>query len=1498
MRADTANFAEKNLAPAKAPRYTIEIAFDAANTVLRYFTSHADCATPPGATTVANVVRDISGTSQTLNPDRANATIGTLSFDIVDKSSQVTDTLGDQLALGRSTRLMRARIYMGYEGLAWADYVLVQTQLVDEVRFRDGAYTFRCLDIQREARKDIFELATTTLQSSISDTDTTITVYDTSAFALVAHGTSYSDAPSQTVGYVQIEDEVIRYTGKTTTTFTGCARGALNTSAAEHKVDSGASADRHVAVEEFVYLEMPAVKLVYAILTGSLYDQGGATLPAKWHILTPATYVRTADFTAIGADLWNTADDTAGFIVRFTGLTKRAGKEFIEKELLLLLGLFSPVYSDGALGLKRMASVLAGAGYIKQLDESNIVSHGDLTHDFRALHNVMQIDWNYEPLKEDTTRTNLLIDADSIAVYGKADPYKLKFLGLHGSRHTSVMLARRFDALRDRYSGPPLKMQVTCLPSLNTLEVGDVVRVKLANVRDYVANASLDRSFEVQNVSINWITGAVNLQLFASSRAAKALAASSDATAISDTWYTSQGTALSSVLTITGSNPGHVSANGTLTGGADLNAAGAIFYYNGDLVIDPGVTVAIANNVQLRIKGHLTINGTLDGKAGGYAGAVAPAANCDTVCTQYLDDVAYGTAGFLGATISGGSVNLAEDPTATPFAGSNEGYLLNGLNPTAPDLDLGWNGSSLLGLPTDLRGTSGSSGRVSSRGPSIGYLGDVTITRTAGNGGASGAGLAIICRGASFGAAGKIDQSGADGAAGQSFAVHGSTWYSGSGAGGAPGACYVLLDGAAVTYPDITTMTCIAKGGVAPIPPGAQPLNSVAEFVYTAGAYYSYHAGPVGTTEHPGADLSGGLGAFRVQYLPINQAAEQDSPVYAAKPLSVALAEYPNTPHSPGANLSTIEVTVTPPSDTAYDFANIYVRKSTDVIWQLSGPANDEWTFVVPSDGTTYVVQARAVSLVGGEREDGPTAQITVANVAAAPAAAVTVPNVTGLELTGQGNDTGFVGRDARFSWRKTSITEWVAFGAEPNAIGADAGSLDQYFHDYEVRVLDTAGNELRIEHTTDNFYTYSYERNVLDGGPRRTFAIEVRMRSRQGLLSPTPAKLTVENPAPGVPSGISLTATFRTLWLSFNAPADLDYRGFRCYVGTTSGFTKSATTLVYEGPGSELVLQRLANGTPLTAGTAYYVALQTYDSFGYEGTISVELTATTIKITGEFDIESQSIKTAQIGLLQVTNALIADLAVDAAKIADATITNAKIANLSADKINAGAIRGINVTAASHMTKGSYLTSALSGGESTINAKDTTDFPSSGSGWFIDTTNDRDAFSWTGKTATTLTGCSGVLAHNNGAVVIPAIKNMVIDAAVNEMRFFGDRADGTIMELGCVGDFSDGSDQSVANFGDNISGFGRVAVIARSYNNKAIKARSETNVAVYGTSASGWGGSFSSTSGTPLEIGPATTAGPPTHYSSRGGLWVDNAGILYINIGAGWNVTWQKVGAQ
>lgn len=73
--------------------------------------------------------------------------------------------------------------------------------------------------------------------------------------------------------------------------------------------------------------------------------------------------------------------------------------------------------------------------------------------------------------------------------------------------------------------------------------------------------------------------------------------------------------------------------------------------------------------------------------------------------------------------------------------------------------------------------------------------------------------------------------------------------------------------------------------------------------------------------------------------------------------------------------------------------------------------------------------------------------------------------------------------------------------------------------------------------------------------------------------------------------------------------------------------------------------------------------------------------------------------------------------------------------------------------------RSSLTSGALVGGESSVVVSIQRGWPSSGSGIIRDTTNDSDVLSWTGitygSTTMTLTGVTGVLAHNNNALIYP-----------------------------------------------------------------------------------------------------------------------------------------------
>lgn len=851
MRSDPAAFSAKDRASAKSPRFVVKIEFSA---ISLYVSSHSDISGVP-ETHIAGCLIEPSITSQKLNPDQGRAEIGAASFSVADRNTEFSDNVRALGAAGEGLRDKQCRFYLGYAGMAWSEFQLIGTQQIKAASFDKGSYRIACNDIQRAARKDVFELAATTISSTVESTDTTINVANTAGFATVKHGTSYTDAASSTVGYVKIKDEVIRYTGKTSTSFTGCTRGVLGTQAARYVADGATPAARREKVTEYVYLEMPGPKLAYALLTGVLHGDS-ANLPSSWHLGISTGMVRLADFTGVGPDLWDTANDANGVVLRFEGLSKSDGKAFIETEIARLLGLFMPVYNTGEIGLRRMTRVLADASGVVTLDESNSVTVGDLEHDMDSLRNAFKILWNWNG--KDYTRTTAFLDAGSASKHGRAPTMELKFKGLYGGRHTDGMLFKLLDSIRDRFSGPPLRHRREVFHSLNAIEVGDVVRVRDPNVRDFSGTGdTIDRAFEVQGTTVNHRTGAVSLDLFGSTERASIISPTAPSSSLPDGYYTAAGTNLTGVMTITG---GVVSGGPyTLAGGTDLTASGSTWYYNGDLTIGAGVTINISGNVQLRVKGYLTINGTITGIGGGLAG----------VADNGTTTVIGGNPGWVGNSRGHDGVkriNLDDEK----FWGQTQAPAMTQAKSAAcPYVDLTVSGSALKGLPTDLRGTGGGpGGKVVHQ--------DGTFYKNGGSGAAGGAGLCTVSRGLGLGANAVINLSGVATAAqsAHNWSQDGKSIgaFPGAGGAGGPGSWLLLIDGALLSVPDLAGRF-VARTGAVALPAYTSAMSGTAPERFTL--KQRPFAGYVGEPSVI-SDLDLSFSASRIQYIPASETAAVD----------------------------------------------------------------------------------------------------------------------------------------------------------------------------------------------------------------------------------------------------------------------------------------------------------------------------------------------------------------------------------------------------------------------------------------------------------------------------------------------------------------------------------------------------------------------------------------------------------------------------------------------
>jgi len=333
------------------------------------------------------------------------------------------------------------------------------------------------------------------------------------------------------------------------------------------------------------------------------------------------------------------------------------------------------------------------------------------------------------------------------------------------------------------------------------------------------------------------------------------------------------------------------------------------------------------------------------------------------------------------------------------------------------------------------------------------------------------------------------------------------------------------------------------------------------------------------------------------------------------------------------------------------DHYKVEYKPTTATNWKFAGTTTDTQFNIKNLVPNNYSFRVKTISTHNIE-----SLAATVNGAISTPSL---LPRVSGLELFNGANSTEFNGKDAKFVWRKASKHYSYELGSED--YGADGGSLDFYFKDYEVKILDVSDNVLRIEYANEIEYVYTYEKNVEDGGPNREFTIEVRQRGRQGQLSTVPARLTVSNPPPADVSGLALDTSFRSLFVNYTTPSDTDWMGTNVWVSNTGGFTPSDVNLAYSGPDTSVTIKNLE------PGTTYYVRVAAYDVFGRSGlNISNELVNTTALMDVD-DVKDGAIDAPKLAVDAVGSAQLADLSVTLEKLANASVDTAKLSDLSVD---------------------------------------------------------------------------------------------------------------------------------------------------------------------------------------------------------------------------------------
>ncbi|MEZ2310889.1 phage tail protein [Paraburkholderia sp. RCC_158] len=298
------------------------------------------------------------------------------------------------------------------------------------------------------------------------------------------------------------------------------------------------------------------------------------------------------------------------------------------------------------------------------------------------------------------------------------------------------------------------------------------------------------------------------------------------------------------------------------------------------------------------------------------------------------------------------------------------------------------------------------------------------------------------------------------------------------------------------------------------------------------------------------------------------------------------LSAYEETYVSGSQILSDVRVSWSQPLVGSYAGADVYLQINGGA-FNKAGTVRADTSYALfgVSKGQNIVVRVVAFDIWGkyASYDQAPSVGYTV------------VGNVSNLSVAAvTGADFLWAGRDCKIYWNYNSTTSSFEFGSEPE--GAQ-GARDPHFMDYEVRIYDknTPRNLLRTEHTTDNSYIYTFEKNFADGLHRRV-VFEIAVRDTFGHMG-SPAVLDAYNPPPTVLTAAD-TADFDRATVQYTHSDDPDFAGAVFYLSDVSPVKFVNENVAYNGPDSSVLLSNLMFNRD------YYLVIVPYDAFGLDETI------------------------------------------------------------------------------------------------------------------------------------------------------------------------------------------------------------------------------------------------------------------------------------------------------
>lgn len=440
----------------------------------------------------------LKATSQKIIPEEGKSSIGSMGFTLLDKRDRVTALLANAI------RHKEVVLWGGYEEIDESKYIPLATNRVDdfEVGTNLTDYIFKTADIQRSIKKDVFKPKVTSLTAQLNAGATTATVADTSSFLTVIH------PKLGTVGYIQIDDEIIKWTAKTATTFT-IERAQDGTTDAQHS--SGAE------VKEIIKFEEHPIAIALKVLTSTGAGTNGTydTLPSHWALGIDQTLVDVATWES-EAEAWldfTKTDFTLGYQFRFLYNSKVEGKRFLEDEILKVLNAYAPVKVTGSLSFKAFAPPVPFAD-LPKLDEK-ILQTKKVGGGLAAMINIALFEYDHDLVQGKYLKNVEYSDGASISEHGESARFEVRSRGIRSDLDGDDIILNRWNRIKQRFSKPVPKIAIRGFYSTHLFEIGEIVNFSHPSLPDVElgTRGMSGKIVEIVNKSFDLAGGAVHYDM-------------------------------------------------------------------------------------------------------------------------------------------------------------------------------------------------------------------------------------------------------------------------------------------------------------------------------------------------------------------------------------------------------------------------------------------------------------------------------------------------------------------------------------------------------------------------------------------------------------------------------------------------------------------------------------------------------------------------------------------------------------------------------------------------------------------------------------------------------------------------------------------------------------------------------------------------------------------------------------------------------------------------